>query len=231
MKFDHPISGKFVKRYKRFMADIQLDGCAEVVTAHCANSGKMKDILIPDSPVILSKSPNPDRKLKYTWEMIQIDGEWIGANTHNPNKIVESALNNREIPEFSHYDHIKREVKYGKNSRIDFLLSKDGEKDLYLEVKNVHLKVGQTAQFPDTVTERGTKHLYELIEMKKQGFECAVFYMIQRSDCVDFSPARDLDENYATAYDEALEHGVQMIPYSCLVSPQEIKIHKRLKLA
>lgn len=208
------IFGTLVKRYKRFFADIVLDDGTEI-TAHCPNPGAMLGVLDPGNRVALTRSDNPLRKLAYTWQYVQAEGTWIGVNTHLTNEIVAAALAKKMIPEFVDYSIIQREVKYGTNSRIDFLLSRDGAQPCYLEVKNVHLKRNGNAQFPDCVTARGAKHMAELTLMRQQGMRCAVLYIVQRNDCTEFSLAHDIDPVYAKASALAKESGVEMLAYAC----------------
>ncbi|MBY0462195.1 MAG: DNA/RNA nuclease SfsA [Alphaproteobacteria bacterium] len=208
------IFGTFVKRYKRFFADIVLDDGAEI-TAHCPNPGAMLGVLEPGNKVVVTKSDNPARKLGYTWQYVHADGTWIGVNTHLTNEIVADALARKMIPEFSDYTSITREVKYGINSRIDFLLSKDGFPPCYLEIKNVHLKRNSIAQFPDCVTARGAKHMAELSAIRQQGARCVVLYLVQRGDCTEFSIAADIDPAYAKASIAAKASGVEMLAFAC----------------
>lgn len=215
------VFGTLVKRYKRFFADIVLeDGTA--VIAHCPNPGAMLGVLEPGNRVALTKSGNPLRKLAYTWHYVQVEGTWVGINTHLTNEIVASALANKTFPEFKDYDLITREVKYGANSRIDFLLTKEGAPPCYLEVKNVHLKRNGVAQFPDCVTARGAKHMAELAAIRQQGARCVVLYVVQRGDCTEFSLADDIDPVYAKASALAKESGVEMLAYSCSLNENEV---------
>ena len=193
------IEGHLIKRYKRFLADVRLTESQEIITAHCPNSGAMLGLLQEKSPVILSLSSNPNRKYPYTLQAIQIDQTWVGVNTSLPNELVAVSLDNQEIPELKGYADIRREVKYGLNSRIDFLLTAADKPPCYVEVKNVHLKRHQMAEFPDCVTARGTKHLGELTTLVKQGQRCMMVYVVQRDDCQGFQVAADLDPAYAKA--------------------------------
>jgi len=210
------IFGTLVKRYKRFFADIVLDDGTEI-TAHCPNPGAMLGVLNPGNKVVVTKSDNPARKLGYTWQYVEAEGTWVGVNTHLTNEIVADALTKKIIPELSDYTSFTREVKYGINSRIDFLLSKEALPPCYLEVKNVHLKRGGVAQFPDCVTVRGAKHMTELAAIKQQGARCVVLYLVQRMDCTEFSIADDIDPAYAKAASLAKESGVEMLVYACEV--------------
>lgn len=210
------IFGTLVKRYKRFFADIILDDGAEI-TAHCPNPGAMLGVLESGNRVAVTKSDNPARKLGYTWQYVEADGTWIGVNTHLTNEIVADGLSRKLIPELQDYTTITREVKYGTNSRIDFLLTKEGAPPCYLEIKNVHLKRGRIAQFPDCVTARGAKHMAELAVMRGQGMRCVVLYLVQRIDCTDFCLAADIDPAYDKASKAAMASGVEMLAYACEV--------------
>ena len=224
MKFkEFLIEGILLKRYKRFLADVKLvDG--QFVTAHCPNSGSMKTCKEPGWKVLLSKSNNPTRKLKYTWEMVHNGTCWIGINTQLPNKIAIEAIENQIIPELNGYDEIQSEKKYGKNSRIDILLKgKSGA--CYVEVKNVTLvEADGFYKFPDAVTERGKKHLYELLEMVKTGHRAVMLFVIQRSDGTTFKPADHIDPEYARVLKDVYHQGVEILAYQANVSPTEIKI-------
>lgn len=224
MQFSSPlIEGKLIKRYKRFLADVELEN-GEVITAHCANSGSMLSVKEPGSKVWLSPANNPKRKLQYTWELIEVNDNLVGINTSHPNHLVKEAIENGTIQELRGYDHIKPEVKYGKNSRIDLLLSADGKPDCYVEVKNVTLKRKTIDEFPDAVTARGTKHLNELVEIAKGGQRAVMLFCIQRSRCKAFQVASDIDPAYAKAFQQALDSGVEAYAYECDLSVQEIKI-------
>ena len=202
MEFSQPlIPGILLKRYKRFLADIKLD-TGEFITAHCANSGSMKTCKEPGWKVLVSKSNNPKRKLKYTWEMVHNGTCWIGINTQVPNKIASEAILNGVIPELAGYTNLKNEVKYGKNSRIDILLTGD-QPDCYVEVKNVTLvEEDGFYKFPDAVTERGRKHLSELLDVVKAGGRAVMLYVIQRSDGTIFKPAYEIDPAYGARLKE-----------------------------
>lgn len=240
MKFkDELIQATLIKRYKRFLADVELtDGT--ITTAHCANPGAMLGLKEPGSKVWLSPANNPKRKLQFSWELIELPAGkttcCIGINTSHPNKLVEEAILNGTITELDGYKTLKREVKYGTNSRIDLLLSnenKDGSaKDIcYVEVKNVHLLRQNTlAEFPDSVTARGTKHLGELAETVKQGHRAVMVYAIQRPDVTAFSLAEDIDPAYAAAFRTAKAAGVEAIAYSCKLTPKEITIDRSIPI-
>ena len=234
MKFSDPlVPGRLIKRYKRFLVDIELES-GKVVVAHCANPGSMMNLLLPDAEVWLSLASNPNRKLKYTWEMIRYEDTLIGLNTSLPNKIVEDAIQQDLVAEFTEYDSLKREVKYGENSRIDILLQSSNLPDCYLEVKSVTLKRpgngNNLAEFPDSVTVRGTKHLHELSGQVANGNRAAMFYLVQREDCNRLSIAGDIDPNYANAFIAARKAGVEMLCYGCSISPEAIKIRRKLEI-
>jgi sugar fermentation stimulation protein A len=234
MKFSDPlVRGKLIKRYKRFLVDIELES-GKVVVAHCANPGSMMNLLLPDAEVWLSLASNPNRKLKYTWEMIRYEDTLIGLNTSLPNKILEDAIQQDLVVEFTEYDSLKREVKYGENSRIDILLQSSNLPDCYLEVKSVTLKRpgngNNLAEFPDSVTVRGTKHLHELSGQVANGNRAAMFYLVQREDCNRLSIAGDIDPNYANAFIAARKAGVEMLCYGCSISPEAIKIRRKLEI-
>ncbi|MEO1292879.1 MAG: DNA/RNA nuclease SfsA [Pseudomonadota bacterium] len=213
------VKATLLKRYNRFLADCRLDN-GETITAHVANPGSMMSLLLPEATVWLSHTDNPKRKLKYSWELIDLgDGALSGVSTAHPNRIVEEALRARAVEELAAYGEVRREVKYGKNSRIDFLLSEDGLPEAYVEVKNVHLRrEGDWAEFPDSVTARGAKHLDELADMVAAGHRAVMFYLVQRTDCTRFKLAGDLDPAYFKAYERARAAGVEAICYDCRIA-------------
>lgn len=228
MKFKAPlIKGKLIKRYKRFLADIDLE-CGSTVTAHCANSGSMKSVKTEGATVWISPSDNPKRKLKYTWEIIEIEGHCVGINTSHPNQLVSDSIRDNEIPELTGYDSQRREVRYGQNSRIDILLESNSNSPCYVEVKNVTMKrtLGPNgiAEFPDAVTARGAKHLREMTNMVKKGNRAVMFYLVQRDDCPVFKIAGDIDPEYEACLAKAIKAGVEVLCYSYQVTPQEIRL-------
>ena len=230
MDFSPPLQrGVLVKRYKRFLADVVLDSGQEV-TAHCVNTGAMLGIKDPGTIVYLSHSPSPTRKLAYTYEMAAVDNTLVGANTSHPNKLVYTALQNQKLEPFKAYRDVKREAKINDKTRLDFLLKEDGLPDCYVEVKNVHYKDGEIARFPDSVTTRGAKHMMELLELKQQGFRCAVVYVVQRDDCAEFGLASKIDPDYAKATIEAYHGGVELYAYSCNLTPNSITLSQLLPL-
>ena len=234
MIFQDPLlTGNLVRRYKRFFAEIVLsDG--ESITAHCPNSGSMLSILESGSTVWVSRANNPKRKLKYTWELTQISNVMIGVNTNHPNKLAEEAICRGTIKELQDYKTLRREVKYGKNSRIDILLERENGSKCFVEVKNVTMKrnteVNGVVEFPDGVTTRGAKHLDELSQMVSEGHRSVMLFLVQRNDCASFKLARDIDPTYGRAYDQAKLTGVEFISYACQVTPEKIDVTKQIAL-
>jgi len=230
MRFPDPLlKGTLQKRYKRFLSDVTL-ATGEEVIAHCANSGSMMGLKEPGLEVWLSPARNPDRKLKYTWELVRIGDGLVGINTMLPNRIVEEAVGSGHITELTGYSNVRREVKYGKNSRIDLFLQEDGRPDCYVEVKSVTLRREEAAEFPDAVTARGTKHLHEMSDMVKEGARAVMVYLVQREDCDVFRIAGDIDPAYAEALTAARAAGVEAVCYGCRLSPKEIAIGDPLPL-
>jgi sugar fermentation stimulation protein A len=228
MKFPDPlIRGKLIKRYKRFLTDVELAN-GEVVIAHCANPGSMLSVNDPGSEVWLSPARNPDRKLRYTWELIRVGDTLVGINTSLPNSIVEAAVNAGTIPELAGYATMRREVKYGKNSRIDLLLEDPARLPCYVEVKNVTMRRGLEskglAEFPDAVTTRGAKHLVELANMVAKGARAVMLYLVQREDCSAFDIARDIDPTYAAGLATAMANGVEVLCYGCHLNAERITL-------
>jgi sugar fermentation stimulation protein A len=217
--------GVLLKRYKRFLADIQLDS-GEIITAHCPNTGPMTGVCTPGSLVFVSHSSNPKRKLSYTWELIQVNDlepTWVGINTALPNRIIKLALQQYLFPELGKYEEILSEVPYGEahKSRIDFLL-KTKNYPIYLEVKNTTWSNGKIALFPDTVTIRGQKHLRELIQIKQTGARAVMLYFINRSDCTQFAPGDEADPKYGELLRVAIQAGVELLPCRFNVQPHGI---------
>lgn len=232
MYFSAPVvSAKLVRRYKRFLADIELPN-GEIVTVHCANPGSMAGLTEAGSQVLCSTSPNKNRKLPLSWEMIEVASGWVGINTSNPNKLVAEALAASKIQQLAHYPSVRSEVKYGENSRVDFLLSGEGLPDCYLEVKNVHFsRTLGLAEFPDSKTARGAKHLGELAKMVDVGHRAVMLYVIQRDDCSQFKIAADFDENYAEAHQAAKKTGVETLAFACKPSQKGIELSHELPFA
>ena len=225
MKFTSSlIKGKLIKRYKRFFTDIEVNN--KIVTAHCPNTGSMMGLLDKNNEVWLTRHNDPKRKLKYTLEMIKVKRKSVGVNTHRANRIVEHALNNKLIDEFKSVKNIKAEFKYSDNTRFDFLCDKN-----ILEVKNVTLvRHDATAEFPDAITSRGSKHLKMLTNSIKNGYKPYVLFLTQIQDINKFKIAKDIDVNYYKDYIEAKKAGVNFIAYRCYLSSREIKIEKKIKI-
>ncbi len=228
MKFQQTlIPGNFVRRYKRFLADVCMES-GEIVTAHCPNSGSMKSCLREEWQVRLSRSDKPSRKLKYTLEMIHNGTCWIGVNTILANRIGQEAIETGGIPELAGYDSLRREVKYSDSSRIDILLEKAAEK-CYVEIKNVTLVENGIYKFPDAVTARGTKHLHDLMKMKQAGHRAFLLFLIQRSDGSWFEPAEEIDSLYAKTLQDAANAGVEILCYRAEVQPDGIEVVERVR--
>jgi len=222
------ISGLFIKRYKRFFVDIKINN--KIITAHCPNTGSMYGLLKKGNKVWVSKSNNPNRKLKYTLEIIRDKKSKVGVNTHFTNKIVLHALQNKLIKEFKNISEIKPETKFGKNTRFDFLIA-DKKNKSFIEVKNVTLsrKKG-LAEFPDAVTTRGLKHINELENARKKKYKIFIIFLIQRDDCVNFTIAKDIDPDYAKALKLAVKNKLNILCYDCKFSSKGIKLNKQIKI-
>lgn len=243
MDFTKPIlEGTFLKRYKRFFADVELNG--ETVVAHVPNSGSMRGCNIPNMPCLVSHDDNPARKLKYTLEMVKTPDSWVGVNTQVPNKIVKEALLSGSFDQYAKFKKIHAEAKINDKSRLDFALSENADIDFkkvdlkkgkdkfhFIEVKNVSLVEDKIAKFPDSVTERGQKHLNDLMELIDWGHTCEILFTIQRTDGKMFAPAADIDPVYAETLKKAQDHGVIISPYLCDLSPKGVFLtNKKLKL-
>ena len=224
------ISGKFIKRYKRFFTDVQLDNTKQIVTAHCPNTGSMLGLLKEGNPVRLTKINNKKRKLKFTLEIIRSSGANVGINTHRANRIVEEALTSNKIKSLKKIVDLKREVKYGENSRIDFLIKNNIDEQIYIEVKNVTLSLKKgTAEFPDAITKRGSKHLTELQKIINKKTRAIMLYLIQRDDCKYFRIAKEIDEKYNSNLKKAIKLGVEILCYNCKFKSNTIIIDKKIK--
>ncbi|MBN1821284.1 MAG: DNA/RNA nuclease SfsA [Prolixibacteraceae bacterium] len=226
MKFEKAlVHGTLVSRYKRFLADVRLDD-GTVVTAHCTNSGSMKSCLEEGAEVYLTPVDEPKRRTKFTWEMIKINSGWVGINTGNPNKLAFEVVSAGTIPGLEGYTNVKREVTFG-DSRFDIYAENDREK-CFIEVKNVTLKEGKYALFPDAVTTRGQKHLNTLTEVKRQGYRAVMLYVVQRTDVEIFALAKEIDPEYAKTLKKAFNAGVEIFPVQAIVSPEKIIVGKIL---
>lgn len=221
------VHGTLVKRYKRFLADVRLrDGT--LVTAHCTNTGSLATCDTPGWRVVLTTHDKPSRKLRYTWELVHNEVCWIGINTLRANRLAEEAILHGHIPELSGYERLERERRYGTGSRIDLLLS-CGEQRCYVEVKNASKREPDGAvSFPDAPTERGRKHLHELMATAAQGHRAVMLYVVQREDCHAFRPDADTDPDYANLLHEAAEAGVEALAYRAVVTPTSITLRHRL---
>jgi len=228
MRFAEPLTpARLVQRYKRVMADVAFpDG--SIATAHVANTGKMLGVCNPGATVWLSRAP-PGRKLGWSWRLVEVDGGLVGIDTSLPNPLVAEAIDAERIEPLRGYAKLRREVKYGHNSRIDILLEQDGRAPCYVEVKNVHLRrTGDLAEFPDCVAARSAKHMGELAEMVAQGARAVVVFVIQREDCAAFAPAADLDPTFAAALRQAADAGVEVLAHACQISTEAVVLDRAL---
>ena len=229
MKFTKAlIKGKFLKRYKRFFADIKVN--KEIIIAHCPNTGSMMGLLNENNDAWVLKNDNPKRKLKYTLQILKTSKNVIGVNTHLANKLVHEGLQNNTLLEFKNLDKIVTEKFYNKETRFDFLVEKN-KKKIFIEVKNVTLiRDGKTSEFPDAITTRGSKHIKTLMDAHKKGYECYVLFLVQIENCKYFRIAKDIDKEYYENYKLAKKSGVKFIAYNCKVGSKEIKIDKKIKI-
>jgi sugar fermentation stimulation protein A len=236
MLFPSPlVRGTLIQRYKRFLADVRLDN-GETVTATCPNTGSMRGLTAPGSIVWLSTSDSQTRKYRHTWEMIEDDlgagPMLVGINTGHPNRIVSEAIGAGRIKPLAGYASLKREQRYGINSRIDILLECATRGTCYVEIKNVHMmRERGLAEFPDSVTERGAKHLRELAEMVRQGKRAVMLFLIQRADARSFGLARDIDAAYGAAFDAAVAAGVEALALRCRLSETGIEVDRSVRIA
>ena len=222
------IKGKLIKRYKRFFTDIKLN--KEVVTAHCPNTGSMMGLLEEGNEVYLLKNDDPKRKLKYGLEIIKSRDNLVGVNTHMANKIAHHGLKNNLIKELKNNDDIKAEVFFNKETRFDFLIEKNKQK-IFMEVKNVTLfRDKNTAEFPDAITSRGSKHLLTLIDAIRKGYKCYLLFLVQIENMEYFRIAKDIDNEYYKNYLIARKAGVNFLAYRCKISSKKILIDKKLKI-
>ena len=229
MKFTNAlIKGKFLKRYKRFFADIKVN--KEIIIAHCPNTGSMMGLLNENTDAWVLKNEDPKRKLKYTLQILKASKNLIGVNTHLTNKLVHEGLQNNTLLEFKNLDKIVTEKFYNKETRFDFLVEKN-KKKIFIEVKNVTLiRDGKTSEFPDAITTRGSKHIKTLMDAHKKGYECYVLFLVQIENCKYFKIANDIDNEYYENYKLAKKSGVKFIAYNCKVGPKEIKIDKKVEI-
>ena len=225
MKFTNTlIKGKLIKRYKRFFADVEVNN--KILTAHCPNTGSMLGLLKKGNQVWISKANDPARKLKFTLEMIKSNKKIIGVNTHRANRIVEHGLRNKLLKEFKNVKNIKPEFKYSNDTRFDFLCDK-----YLLEVKNVTLNRSEDiAEFPDTITSRGTKHLKKLTESIRQGYKPYVLFLVQIENISKFRIAKDIDSDYYKNFIEANKKGLKFIAYKCKLNSKEIVVENKIKI-
>jgi len=232
MRFQTPlIPARLIRRYKRFLSDVMLEDGREVV-AHCPNPGAMLGLAEPGMRVWVEPNDDPRKKLKFGWRLVEFeDGHWAGIDTAVPNRVVKEALEARLVPGLDRYGTVKPEVRYGRQSRVDFLLTEPGSPDAFVEVKNVHLRrTGDLAEFPDCVTERGARHLAELSDMVAEGHRAVMLYLVQRTDCAGFALARDLDPGYGAAFDRARAAGVEAICLETHIDTQRVEIGKTLPI-
>ncbi|MGD8890789.1 MAG: DNA/RNA nuclease SfsA [Desulfobacterales bacterium] len=221
------IAGILVKRYKRFLADVELKN-GNLVTAHCPNTGSMRGCYEPGRPVYISCHDNPKRKLKYTWELIDMPTSLVGINTLVPNRLVFESIKSGRVPELSGYETVKREVKIGRHSRIDLLLTNGDNQRCYIEIKNCTLVNDGVALFPDAVTSRGLKHLAELEALVDAGYRGVMFYFIQRTDATVFRPADHIDSDYGAALRHGAKHGIEILAYDVDLDLKGIALNRRL---
>lgn len=230
MNFASPlVPATLIRRYKRFLAECRLDDGTEVI-AHCANPGSMLGLANPGTRIWLEPNDDPKKKLRFGWRLVQhLDGHFTGVDTAVPNRMLKAALEAREVPALSDYETVRAEVRYGKGSRIDFLLSAEGKPDAYVEVKSVTLcRRPGIAEFPDAKTERGARHMLELALMAKQGFRAAVFFLVQRTDASEVRIAEDIDPYYTKAFLTAYAAGVEVIAHATNISPRGITLGPQL---
>ena len=221
------IPGKLIKRYKRFLADVELND-GTIVTAHCPNTGSMAECSQPGQPVYLSTHNNPRRKLKYTWELIKMPTSLVGVNTLVPNRLVVESIKAGVIPDLTGYDNVDREVKINDHTRLDFVLTHHGAKSCYGEIKNCTLVNNGVAAFPDAVTARGLKHINELEALVESGHRCVMFYFIQRMDARVFKPADHIDPEYGKGLRRAVRRGVEVLAYDVHIDLEGIRLNSRI---
>jgi len=219
--------GTLIKRYKRFLADVRLSS-GDLVTAHCANSGTMKECSEPGRPVYLSFHNNPKRKLKYTWEMIKMSTSLVGVNTLVPNRLVKKSIEDGLVEQLKGYENVKAEVKVSDKSRLDLMLTKADRKKCFVEIKNCTLVKEEIAYFPDAVTTRGRKHLVELQRLAKEGNRSIIFFLVQRMDAKAFTPADNIDPAYGKELRKTKRNGVEVIVYDVIIDLEKIVLGKKI---
>jgi sugar fermentation stimulation protein A len=230
MRFPTPlVPARLIRRYKRFFADMELQDGREV-TAHCPNTGPMTGLVDPGQRCWIEPNDDPKKKLRFGWRMVEHeDGNFTGVDTSVPNRMLKAALMDHRVPELADWPEVRPEVKYGQNSRIDFLLSGGGLPDAYVEVKSVTLlREAGLGEFPDTVTTRGAKHLDELARVAAEGHRAVIFYLVQRTDCDRVAVAGDLDPGYGAAFERARAAGVEVLCYDCGLSPEGVELGRAL---
>ena len=227
LKWSTLIPGTLIKRYKRFLADVKL-GDGNIVTAHCPNTGSMKGCCEPGRPVYLSFHDNPKRKLKYTWELIEMATSLVGVNTLVPNRLVHASIKAGMVPELSGYELVGREVKISDRSRIDLALTAVDREHCYIEIKNCTLVDNGVAMFPDAVTARGLKHITELQTLVNSGCRCVMFYFIRRMDAEVFKPADHIDAEYGRGLRGAVKGGLEILAYDVAIDLNGIKLNRKI---
>lgn len=230
MRIDLPtLEGRFLRRYKRFFVDVELDGGA-VVVAHCPNTGSLAGCLVEGAPVVLRDTQNDARKLRYVFQAIRVGKTWVNVDTSLPNAVVFDAVERGLVPELAGYPRAEREKKYGESSRIDLLLTGERGELCYVEVKNTTYAEGDVAKFPDAVTERGLKHLNELGNMVDAGHRAVQFFLVSRGDTTSFAPAERIDPKYAAGLRRAAERGVELLAYDTSVTPRRLELRRKLEV-
>lgn len=233
MRFETPlVPGRLLRRWNRFLSEVALE-TGGTVRAHCPNPGSMMGLAEPGMRVWLERNDDPKRKLRYGWRLVELPGgHWAGVDTAVPNRVTKEALAEGRVAELAAYGSVRPEVRYGRKSRVDFLLSEPGLPDAYVEVKNVHLRrADDWAEFPDSVTARGARHLAELQAMVAEGHRAVMLYLVQRTDCSRLRMARDLDPAYAVAFDAARAAGVEMTAYGTRIDRGGVEIAGSLPVA
>ncbi|MGI9388818.1 MAG: DNA/RNA nuclease SfsA [Boseongicola sp.] len=233
MLFPTPlVPARLLRRYKRFLADVEIEASGEKVTAHCPNPGAMIGLAEPGTRIWLEPNDDPKKKLKFGWRLAELKGGHLaGIDTSVPNQVVGEALRGGKVQEFSEYTQVNAEVPYGEKSRVDFVLSAPGHREVYLEVKNVHLKrTEDLAEFPDCVTLRGARHLHELASMVAHGHRAVMLYLVQRSDCARFTLASDLDPGYADAFRKADAAGVEAMCFGTEITTEGVQFGAALPI-